>query len=163
MARFRGAEKFDDFIDSKNLYGNTFKLLFEGHAFIDKHLLRGSYLQEDQFEGVEVPTLPFLAVREALANALCHRDYRDPNDEISLGIYDDRLGIWSTGVLPDALKVEDLKKKHIPLRRNKAICNVFYNRGTIETWGSGTTQMIQRCKDREYRSQNLTKNLAGYL
>jgi len=98
MARFRGTEKTDGFIDAKNVYGNAVKLLEEGRAFIDKHLLKGSYLKEGQFERIEVPTLPSLAIREALANALCHRDYRDPNGEISLSIYDDSLEIWSEGL-----------------------------------------------------------------
>jgi len=147
MARFRGVEKTDGFIDTKNVYGNAFRLLEEGRTFIDKHLLKGSYLKEGQFERVEVPTLPSLAIREALANALCHRDYRDPNGEISIEIYDSYLEIWSRGSLPIELKAEDLKKKHASLKRNKIICNVFYDRGIIEAWGTGTNQIIQRCLD----------------
>lgn len=56
------------------------------------------------------PAVPILALREALVNAISHRDYSNRSASVALAIYDDRLEIWNNGELPPELKIEDLKK-----------------------------------------------------
>lgn len=88
-----------------------------------------------------------MAVREALINAICHRDYADRATDISLAIFDDRLEIWNSGALPARITLQDLRRKHDSVPRNKLIANAFYVRGLIEKWGSGTNKMIDLCKE----------------
>lgn len=146
MARFKGTDKLGDFIDNQQIYGNSFRLLSEADAFLRRHLPIASFFKTDQFKRIDRPALPVMAVREALINAICHRDYADRYTDISLAVYDDRLEIWNSGSLLKNLTVENLKHKHESVLRNKLIANVFYVRGWIEKWGSGTNKMIELCK-----------------
>lgn len=91
-----------------------------------------------QLKRIDKPALPVMAVREALINAICHRDYADRATDISLAVFDDRLEIWNSGTLPSQISIEDLRHKHDSVPRNKLIANAFYVRGLIEKWGSGT-------------------------
>jgi ATP-dependent DNA helicase RecG len=84
-------------------------------------------------------------LREALVNALCHRDYASPCGSISLAIYDDRVEVSSTGRLPHDISISDLAKPHDPHPRNPLIANVFYACAMIEQWGRGTQDMVKLC------------------
>lgn len=147
MARFRGTTKTAPFIDNQSFYGNAFQILNEASNFIRKHLFIESFYQEDSFERIDKPTLPVLAVREALINSICHRDYSNRSSHIALAIYDDRLELWNYGKLPNDLRVEDLSTAHHSNPRNKLIASTFYSRGFVEKWGTGTTKMIDMCRE----------------
>jgi ATP-dependent DNA helicase RecG len=95
---------------------------------------------------VDQPAVPALALREALVNAISHRDYSNRSASIALAIFDDRLEIWNNGELPSELKIEDLKKPHQSYPRNEEIATIFYKRGWVEGWGTGTLRMIRYCQ-----------------
>ena len=142
MARFRGTTK-DEFLDQKKVAGNAFYLLEEANIFLQRHLsIQGSFFS-NQLRRQDSPLYPPMAIREALINAICHRDYSIAGGAISLAMYDDRLEIASTGTLPQGLSVEDLKKSHYSMPRNPLLADVFYRRGLIELWGRGTQKMLQ--------------------
>jgi len=87
---------------------------------------------------------PLEALREAVINAVCHRDYTIPSNT-EIRIYDDRLIVWSPGGLPFGITIEDLYKPHSSVLRNKGIGGVFYDIGWIEQWGSGIDKMRRAC------------------
>ncbi len=68
------------------------------------------------------------AVREALINAISHRNYSKRNSSISLAIYDDRLEIWNPGKLLAELTISDLARTHGSIPRNDLVSKVFYIR-----------------------------------
>jgi len=82
-----------------------------------------------------------LATREAIANALCHRDYAIGGGSIGLAVYDDRLEVTSTGPLHFGLTPVDLFGPHESRPWNPLIARTFYRRGIIEEWGRGTLKM----------------------
>lgn len=85
---------------------------------------------------------PLEAVREAVANALCHRDYRlDGNIQIRL--FDSHIEFWNPGSLSPVLSIEDLLKDHDSIQRNTKVAEGFYNAGFIEKWGTGTLRMAE--------------------
>ncbi len=145
MARFQGTNKLGDFIDNQHIYANAFKILSEADIFLRRHLPIASNFSPNQLKRTDIPALPVLAIREALINAICHRDYANRSASISLAIYDDRLELWNNGSLPHELNIEALKNRHDSLPRNKLISKVFHARGYIETWGTGTNKMIEVC------------------
>src|SRR6202043_2595957 len=92
-------------------------------------------LRAGKLERQDIPLYPPLALREALVNALCHRDYSIAGGAIFVAIYDDRLEVISLGLLPPGITVADLKQDHASLLRNPLIAGVFYRRGLIEQSG----------------------------
>lgn len=95
------------------------------------------------FERQDDPLYPTEALREALANAICHRDYAIFGGAIDVAIYDDRMEIVSPGPLRFGLSAEDLRRPHASLKLNPGIANAFYLRGIIESWGRGTLRMME--------------------
>ncbi|MCL0074431.1 putative DNA binding domain-containing protein, partial [Dehalococcoidia bacterium] len=87
---------------------------------------------------------PLDALREAVINAACHRDYTIPSNT-EVRIYDDKLIVWSPGGLPLGITVEELYKPHSSVLRNKGIGGIFYDMGWIEQWGSGIDKMRDAC------------------
>ncbi len=93
----------------------------------------------------EVWEFPYDAVREAVLNALVHRDYTSVG-RIQIRVYDDRLVISNPGSLPEALTVSDLFKEHNSFPRNPAIAQTIYYTQLIEKWGTGTIRMRNACR-----------------
>lgn len=153
LARFAGTNR-DEFLDNKQITGNAFKLLEEAFHFINRHLPIASTFDESNFavgnlERTDTPALPPEALREALVNAIAHRDYSFHGGAISLAIYDDRVEIWSDGNLPRGVSVAELESRHASKPRNELIAGVLYRRNMIEEWGRGTLKIIDLCVDAE--------------
>lgn len=83
---------------------------------------------------------PLDAVREAIVNAICHRDYTSAAN-VQVRLYDDRLEIWNPGGLPPQLTPADLLRSHDSIPRNRQVAEAFFYVELIERWGSGTTRM----------------------
>ena len=94
-------------------------------------------------ERIDEPLYPPLATREALANALCHRDYSIGGGSVGIAVYDDRLEVTSSGSLHFGLTPEKLFVPHESRPWNPLIARTFYRRGIIEEWGSGTLKMAE--------------------
>jgi ATP-dependent DNA helicase RecG len=142
VARFQGIDR-TEFLDNRQFRGNAFTLLTQAERFIQEHLPIAGRITPDSFVRVDEPLYPPLALREALANAFCHRDYTSGGGSVGVGIYDDRLEITSTGPLHFGLTPELLFLPHEPQPWNPLIANVFYRRGIIEQWGRGTIRMAE--------------------
>ena len=144
MARFKGIDK-TEFMDNRQIYGNGFVLLDEAMLFLQRHLPVAGRIEPGLLERRDEPLFPLEALREALVNAFCHRDYSQAGGAVSLAIYDDRLEIWSAGTLPFGLRVDDLKRDHQSRPRNPLIADAFYRRGLVERWGRGTQKIVELC------------------
>lgn len=140
VARFKGTTK-TEFLDNRQFHGNAFDLLLKAERFLRENLPVAGRILPHVFERIDDPLYPPVALREALANAFCHRDYSIGGGSISLGVYDDRLEITSTGILHFGLTPEALFRPHESLPWNPLIARVFYRRGIIESWGRGTIKM----------------------
>ena len=142
MARFRGTTK-SEFEDNRQVRVNAFTLFQQAQRFLRDHLPIASRVHPDQIEREDKPLYPMEALREAIANALCHRDYGLRGGSIGIGVFDDRLEITNTGTLPPGITIEELTRPHTSQLRNDLIADVFYRRGIIEQWGRGTLKMIE--------------------
>lgn len=92
-------------------------------------------------EREEKTEYPQFAVREAIVNAICHRDYRLRGRRIELRMYSDRLEVISPGGLPGFITVENIKDEHFS--RNPRIVNGLFQWGYIEELGLGIDRMIE--------------------
>jgi ATP-dependent DNA helicase RecG len=84
---------------------------------------------------------PFSAVREALVNAVAHRDYRLNGRSIEIRMYTDRLEVTSPGGLPAHITVDNIVDEHYS--RNPRLVNGLYQWGYIEELGLGVDRMIE--------------------
>ena len=142
VARFKGIDK-TEFLDNRQFYGNAFDLLLRAERFLRDNLPIAGRVVPQLFARIDDPLYPPLALREAMANAICHRDYAIGGGSIGIAIYDDRLEISSTGALHFGLTADDLYGPHESLLWNPLIASVFYRRGIIEAWGRGTLKMAE--------------------
>ena len=115
----------------------------EGNIFemVDKviQLLKDRYLLSPiTYKGIqriEKLEYPEAALREAVLNAIVHKDYTDTT--IQLSVYDDKLILWNPGKLPVDIPLERLTQKHPSRPRNKHIAEAFFRAGYIESWERG--------------------------
>ena len=140
VARFRGLDR-SEFLDNRQFVGNVFTLLANAERFLLDTLPIASRFESGRMARIDEPLYPPLATREALANALCHRDYAMGGGSIGLAVYDDRLEVTSTGPLHFGLTPDDLFGPHESRPWNPLIARTFYRRGIIEEWGRGTIKM----------------------
>ena len=111
VARFRGLDR-TEFLDNRQFYGNAFTLLSSAERFLRDTLPIAGRIEPDRFERIDEPLYPPLAVRESLANALCHRDYAIGGGSVGVAVYDDRLEVTSPGPLHFGLTPEKLFAPH---------------------------------------------------
>lgn len=140
-ARFKGTTT-TEFIDMKVLKGTIIEQRIKTMEFIKEHIKLHAKIVEDK--RVETWEYPLEAIREAVTNAICHRDYR-MSSNAQIRIFDDRLEVWGCGPLPDPLTIEDLRKEHESIPRNPLIANCFFRIKFIEKWGTGTNRIIKQC------------------
>ena len=142
VAKFRGTDR-TEFLDNRQFHGNAFDLLNRAERFIRENLPIAGRIEPGVFERVDDPLYPPLALREAFANAFCHRDYSIGGGSVAVAIYEDRLEVTSSGTLHFGLTPEALFAPHESLPWNPLLARVFYRRGIIEQWGRGTIKMME--------------------
>jgi len=115
-----------------------------------KDLLLTKYLKAGiNYKGlqrIERFPVPEEALREALLNALIHKDYSS-GVPIQISVYDDRLMMWNSGELPQNWTIDKLNKKHSSHPFNPDIANAFFRAGQIESWGRGIERIFNACKN----------------
>jgi ATP-dependent DNA helicase RecG len=157
-ARFKGTEPID-FIDMKVFNGSIIDQRENAVAFVKEHIkLHAKIIGTERVETWEYP---LEAVREAITNAICHRDYEIAST-VQIRIFDDRIEIWGVGPLPNPLTLKDLVKKHDSVLRNPLIANSLFMIKYIEQWGTGTNRIIEACIDHGL-PQPLFEILSGSL
>lgn len=138
-------------IADHQLSSNLFKQLEEAETII-KSLINKRYIfTEKSFQRKEVWDYPMEAVREAILNAIVHRNYHVANAEIQIKVYDNFIWFYSPGKLPEEITIEQLKKPHSSVRRNPLIAEVFFRAGYIEQFGSGTLRMAKELNSRSLK------------
>ncbi|MDX9769265.1 MAG: ATP-binding protein [Tenuifilaceae bacterium] len=132
----------DDLLFQEVVEGNAFQIADKTLEMLDKKFLISPISYEGLYR-VEKWEYPYKAVREAIINAIVHRDYSGAPVQIS--VYDDKIMIWNEGKLPEGISIEDLKQKHSSRPYNPTIASVFFKGGLIEAWGRGTINIISEC------------------
>jgi ATP-dependent DNA helicase RecG len=132
-----------DLISTDDIEGNLFDQ-------VDKaiEMLRVKYLLSNiTYEGIyrkDNMEYPEDALREAIINAVIHRNYMGAHTQ--LRIDPESLNLWNEGGLPPGIGVDDLKKWHLSRPRNEFLADVFFKAGMIEAWGRGTVKIVDECK-----------------
>ncbi|MFC1546389.1 ATP-binding protein [bacterium] len=142
-AVFAGKDKIT-FLDIKMFEGNLFDLLDKSESYIAERI--NWRVKFGKLEREEIPEVPIKAIREALVNSLCHRDYTNPKGN-EIAIFKDRIEIYNPGNFPEGHTPEDfIKGRERSILRNPLLAETIYKSKEIEKWGSGLKRIYDECK-----------------
>jgi len=127
-------------LDRHDYRGDILELIEEAEKYILQNIHIGMRL--DGLRRVDVPEIAREALREAIINAFCHRDWRDP-DYTQIAIYKDRVEIRNPGGLYDGLTLDDLKRGNVSRRRNPLIAELLRRIHLVEAWGRGMPLILE--------------------
>ena len=136
---------------------------FDGTAisseFADRKEISGTILQQLDLASVFLPTpasisgfartergIPEAVLREALVNALAHRDYRAPS-QVRLFVFADRVEIINPGILLNHLTLDAVRLGGISVRRNPVIASLLSRARRSESLGMGVPEMMARMRE----------------
>jgi ATP-dependent DNA helicase RecG len=140
IGRFRSATFI---VDDREVAGSLFDQVENTMGYFREHLQTRFVMNGEPSREV-IWEYPLLALREAVTNAVCHRDYLD-NGHTQIRWHDDNVIFLNPGGLPSPLRVEELKRGHRSVPRNRKIAEMFFYAGLIEQWGSGTLAIVSEC------------------
>ncbi len=135
-------------IDRHDFDGDILELIEEAQKYILKNIHIGMRLEG--LRRVDVPEIAVEALREAVINAFCHRDYFDP-DYVQVAVFKDRVEIRNPGRLYGNLTIDDLRKGNVSQRRNPLIADLFRRISMVEAWGRGMPLILKHAPDAEFR------------
>lgn len=143
LGRFSGSSKAR-LIDSSEVRSYLPVAAGEVISFARKHLTVESIIEgarrQDRW------SIPLIAIREAVVNAIVHADYAQHGSPIRLAVFDYRIEVENPGILPFGLTIEDIQHGVSKLR-NRVLGRVFPELHLIEHWGSGIQRMNAACQE----------------
>lgn len=137
-ATFSGTDK-SCFQDRREFEGSLFRQMEDAYAYLE---LRNA--TRSTFEGLyrsDIRSYPEEALREALLNAIIHRDYSFSADTL-ISVYDDRIEFVSVGGLPEGISLNDIMLG-LSVCRNQKLANIFYRLELIEAYGTGMPKIMK--------------------
>ncbi|GHV45922.1 ATP-dependent DNA helicase [Bacteroidia bacterium] len=136
-------ETDSDLIFQDEIHGNLFEQVEKTMELLFTKYIKAIISYEEKFR-VETYEYPYEAVREALHNAVAHKDYIG-GTPIQISVYKDKIMIWNFGQLPENWTIDTLQAKHSSVPHNPDISNAFFRIGYIEAWGRGIRKMNEHC------------------
>jgi ATP-dependent DNA helicase RecG len=137
-------EADDDLRFQDEIHGSLFEQIEKTMDLLFTKYIK-ALISYDGINRVETYEYPKDAVREALLNAIAHKDYSG-GVPIQISVYLNKIFIWNEGQLPEDWTVQNLMEKHASRPYNPDIANALFRSGYIESWGRGTIKIIRACK-----------------
>lgn len=143
MAIFATTERLT-FNDIQRHHGPVTKLVDLAETYI-KNNIHWKVEFDGSRERKEIPEIPMDAVREALLNSFCHKDYSTGQSN-EVAIYKDRVEIYNPGSFPVGYEPKDfIERPERPIRRNPTIARILYYSKNIESFGTGLKRIVEAC------------------
>ena len=154
-------ESDSDLIFQDEVRGNLFEQVEKTVDLLFTKYIK-AIISYDGIYRVETYEYPKEAVREALHNAIAHKDYAGA-PPIQISVYKDKIMIWNYGQLPENWTMERLTtSKHPSMPYNPDIANAFFRIGYIEAWGRGFSKMTNICLSAGLPSPLYYYDMSGY-
>lgn len=141
---FKGTDRVH-VLDRKDFDGGIVSDIEESLRFIERNTRTAYRIEKLQRE--EIPEYPMAALREALTNAVMHRDWFNEGANVFVEIYDDRIEIVSPGGLPAGLNASELGSRSV--RRNALIADLLHRIAFIEKAGTGIRRMREDARQHD--------------
>ena len=135
-------------IDRHDFDGDILELIEEAQKYILKNIHIG--MRIEGLYRVDVPEVSMEALREAIINAFCHRDWRDP-DYVQVAIFKNRVEVRNPGTLFGGLTLAEMRKGNVSRRRNPLIADLFRRIEMVEGWGRGIPLILENAPNVEFR------------
>lgn len=155
--RYMGDQMDDEFV-RQDITGTLAEQIRQAEAFVTSNMRRGMKLSG--LARAETTEYPIPVVREAIVNAVAHRDYSVRGEGIRIVMYNDRLEIYSPGRLPGHVTLDNLKDERFS--RNQAIVAVLSDLGYIERLGYGIDRMISAMQAAGLPAPLFAETTAGF-
>jgi len=121
--------------------GNVFEQVDIAVDFVMSKLNRSVGTRAESVQAPVRYEIPHDVIREAIVNAVAHRDYTS-DGAVQVSVFADRVEVWNPGTLPASLTTESLRHPHGSIPRNHRLCEVLFLARYIEKYGTGTLMMI---------------------
>lgn len=140
---FAGVDKSAPLVDQQEMRAFPVEMLQAAVAFVERNTRRGAEI--GRLKRRDVDSVPPVALREAMVNALVHADYALPGAPVRVAVFDDRIEIENPGILLPGLTISEMRDG-VSRLRNRVIGRVFKELGLVEQWGSGVQRMVAACE-----------------
>jgi len=151
----------DDLRYQDEVHGNLFEQVEKTLELLRTKYLK-AYISYHGLHRRETFLFPDPALREALLNAVVHKDYGS-GIPIQISVYDDRIVFWNPGNLPDRWTLERLLGKHPSRPFNPLLANAFFRAGYIESWGRGIEKINRECREHGIEAPVFDFGMAGLM
>lgn len=155
--RYAGAAMSDEFV-REDIRGPLGEQIRRAEAFLATNMRRGMRIRG--FTREEVAEYPLAVAREAVVNAVAHRDYSLRGDSIRLLMFSDRMEVYSPGRLPGHVTLDNLLYERFS--RNEVIVQVLSDLGFIERLGYGIDRMIAAMQEAGLPAPRFEETAAGF-
>lgn len=135
-------------IDMQEVTGDIFYLIEEAQKYILKNIHIG--MKIDGLRRIDSPEINEEAIREAVVNAFCHRDYYE-YDSVNIAIFKNRVEIRNKGRLYGGLTIEQIKSEMVSERRNELIAEILHEINLIEKWGRGINLILKKEPETDFK------------
>ena len=151
----------DDLRYQDEIHGNLFEQVEKVLELLFSKYLK-AYISYEGLQRLETFLFPYPALREALLNAVVHKDYSS-GIPIQISVYEDRIVLWSSGQLPQDWTLERLLGKHPSAPYNPLIANAFFRAGYIESWGRGIEKINRECREHDIAPPLYDYGMSGLM
>ncbi len=145
-AHFHGTEVAKPIPSYQRYNGTAFQLVDQAVDFVLSKIALSVGTRAESTQAPVSYEIPKEVVREAIVNAVAHRDYTS-NASVQVMLFSDRLEVLNPGRLPPVLTLEQLRQAHPSVPNNRLLARSLYLTQYIEEMGTGTLDMIHRCSD----------------
>jgi len=140
--RFKGTDVTGEMLDFKDVESDLISEVESIENFIYQNISLKAWIEDGKIERQEKWEYPPKVIREALVNAIIHRDYRS-TAKVQIRIFDDRIEFWNPGRLPEGWTIKTLKQQHLSEPFNPILARMFFWIRYIEEIGTGTNKIIE--------------------
>lgn len=150
-----------DLLFQDEIHGSLFSQVDESmDRLLNKYLK--ALISYEGIQRVETYPVPEEALREAVLNAVMHKDYASAVP-IQISVYEDKIILWNSGQLPEMWTLEKLLSKHPSIPYNPLIANAFFRAGFIEAWGRGIEKIQLECERHDILPPEFDYSLSGLM
>jgi ATP-dependent DNA helicase RecG len=132
-----------DLLFQDTIHGNLFEQIERTMELLLTKYTK-AFISYKGLSRIETYEYPEDALREALLNAVAHKDYAGCIP-IQISVYPDKIMLWNMGRLPENWTIDTLQQKHSSIPHNPDIANAFFRSGYVEAWGRGIEKITELC------------------